>query len=419
MKIAWCTDVHLDSARDCALKLASRISCEDADAVLLTGDISNSIDFASHLTQLQQLTLLPIYYVAGNHDYYGGSIKQMRKKVFPALSKLEDLVYLTQSTPIRFGDVALVGCDGWYDTLAGNYNAANFVMNDWRSIEEFMMTTGGVLSPQILNTMKDVVARCAKQIARDDNNALINKIDTALADGAKKIIIATHVPPYVDACMYRGTKSGTGFLPWYCNASLGALISERAEEHENVLFEIYSGHTHGRCRHLEMKNVLVNVGDADYGDPKVQFVFEILRANLIMSIDKMTFIVLLFLPWAMTVVVLLTTCVQSKFKSKDDDAKGFPETCRETYRTSEKRDLEAQRNNLLPINKYRMRCTEDGYTHKFTCKFCGLETIFVIKKNMIVKKCELHPFEHFTISCFSCGKQFCFAPAEVKNESLA
>jgi len=138
-----------------------------------------------------------------------------------------------------------------------------------------------------------------------------------------------------------------------------------------------------------------------------------------MSIDKMTFIVLLFLPCAMTAVALLIERVRSKFKSKDDDIKVFSETCRETYRTSEKRDLEAQHDKLLPINKYRMRSSVDGYTHEFMCKFCGCETIFKIKKNMIVKSCKLHPFEHFTIPCVTCEKQFCFAPAEVKNESLA
>lgn len=131
-----------------------------------------------------------------------------------------------------------------------------------------------------------------------------------------------------------------------------------------------------------------------------------------------TFIVLLFLPGAMAIaVILLTTYVQSKFKSKDDE-KGSSETCKETYRTSEKRDLEAQRNDLLPINKYRMRYSVDGCTHNFTCKFCGCGTIFKITKKMIVKNCKLHPFEHFTISCFSCEKQICFAPAEVKNENL-
>ena len=74
VKLSWATDIHLDHASEAARRRFCQSVQEQADALVVTGDIAESHILVSALESLATLTERPVYFVLGNHDYYRGSI---------------------------------------------------------------------------------------------------------------------------------------------------------------------------------------------------------------------------------------------------------------------------------------------------------------------------------------------------------
>jgi predicted MPP superfamily phosphohydrolase len=81
MKLAWATDIHLGHASESVRRKFYQSVKEQADALVVTGDIAESHILGSALTALATLTERPIYFVLGNHDYYRGPITGTRRQV--------------------------------------------------------------------------------------------------------------------------------------------------------------------------------------------------------------------------------------------------------------------------------------------------------------------------------------------------
>ena len=74
-RLAWLTDIHLDflDAKQVDAFCQNVASC-DTDAFMIGGDISIATQIQEHLLLLARHLRGPIYFVLGNHDFYGGSI---------------------------------------------------------------------------------------------------------------------------------------------------------------------------------------------------------------------------------------------------------------------------------------------------------------------------------------------------------
>ncbi len=81
MRLAWATDIHLDHASESVRHRFCQSAKEQADALLVTGDIAESHVLGSALTALAALSERPVYFVLGNHDFYRGSIAATRRQV--------------------------------------------------------------------------------------------------------------------------------------------------------------------------------------------------------------------------------------------------------------------------------------------------------------------------------------------------
>lgn len=105
--------------------------------MLVTGDIGESRNVAPWLERMDDAWDRPIYFVLGNHDFYGGSIAGVRSEAAALSRKRPNLRYLTalgvcELTP----RVGLIGDDGWADARLGNYEQSLVMMNDYRLIAE-------------------------------------------------------------------------------------------------------------------------------------------------------------------------------------------------------------------------------------------------------------------------------------------
>jgi predicted MPP superfamily phosphohydrolase len=116
MRLAWATDIHLDHASESARCKFCQSVKEQADALVVTGDIAESRILGSALTALAALTERPVYFVLGNHDFYRGSIADTRRQVAYVVGDTEGLVYLSESGVLELTpNTALIGHDGWAD----------------------------------------------------------------------------------------------------------------------------------------------------------------------------------------------------------------------------------------------------------------------------------------------------------------
>src|SRR5687768_3888091 len=75
VRLAWATDIHLDFLDDDGVRrFAAELAAPRADALILSGDLSHAEVLEHHLRLLAQGVPGPIYFVLGNHDYYGSAI---------------------------------------------------------------------------------------------------------------------------------------------------------------------------------------------------------------------------------------------------------------------------------------------------------------------------------------------------------
>ena len=112
-RVIWSTDVHLNFAEPAVL--TEYLEClRDAspDAFLLGGDIAESESIVDYLSLLDDHLCCPIYFVLGNHDYYYGSIVQVRQAVRELCGRRRNLVFLTDDSVVELcSSVGLVGHD--------------------------------------------------------------------------------------------------------------------------------------------------------------------------------------------------------------------------------------------------------------------------------------------------------------------
>jgi 3',5'-cyclic AMP phosphodiesterase CpdA len=259
MRLAWATDIHLNflspsQVDDFAWKIAST----EPDALLLTGDIAEAPTVQDYLLELAAHLERPIYFVLGNHDFYRGSIAEVRQEMtalsrsHPWLRWLNDagVVELTSNT-------ALVGHDGWADGRLGSGVATPIVLNDFFHIREL---TG--LSDD------ERFARLAK-LGDETADHFHRVLPEALAR-FQNVVLLTHVPPFREACWHDGRVSDDDWLPLFASRAAGEALRAIMATHADHTLSILCGHTHGEGYVEILPNLKVWTGGADYGRPDLQ-----------------------------------------------------------------------------------------------------------------------------------------------------
>lgn len=278
MKIAWCTDIHQDFLspfrREIFLK---ELETATADAFLITGDISTARELYDHMKLIAARVSAPIYYVLGNHDYWHGSFESVREIVARLEQEHPNLIYLGNRSYIKLTeDAALVGHDAWYDAVNGEWKTSGFEMPDWYFIKDYIdagcaqfYARGHWLIdlPKVVGTSRAIAARCAAHIE--------NGIKEAIDAGFKRVIVATHVPPFPEAHMHEGKVGDEHAQPWFTSGLLGDVLDGASYAHPDRVFVSLSGHTHGDYHGSRRHNLHVHVGGAHYGRPHIQTIVNV------------------------------------------------------------------------------------------------------------------------------------------------
>lgn len=269
MRMVWATDLHLDSVeladvdRFCWDLLASQ-----AEAVLLSGDIATSDCIVSFLRFLELRLRIPIYYVLGNHDYYGSRVADVRTAIGGLRRKR--LVYLPDAGTVELSPhVSLVGHDGWGDCRVGNLEDFE-ILNDYLVIGDLYETldTIGVRSGQF---DREPLRRKLAELGDEAADTLGPHLVSA-AKRAESVLVVTHVPPFREACWHAGTISEDTWLPGFTCKAVGDLLSSVARQHPATAFTELCGHTHGSGYVQMGPNLEVYTGFGHYGSLHVGFV---------------------------------------------------------------------------------------------------------------------------------------------------
>lgn len=264
-KLAWLTDIHLDSLPDddSRRKFAREIHEKKPDVLLIGGDVGKAPSVCDYLRLIESELHISIYFVLGNHDYYVGSIKEVRDKVRELSQESENLCYLPAAGVIEVTvNVALIGHGGWADGRFGNFLESSVRLNDYVYIEDLSL-----LSPeerlQKLNMLGDEAAAFVRQL-----------LPEALGRYAH-VYFLTHVPPFRQAATYEGKPSDDNYAPHFACKAVGDALLEIMDNTPERKLTVLCGHTHGAGRTQILPNLEVVTGGAEYGSPAVQEIFEI------------------------------------------------------------------------------------------------------------------------------------------------
>lgn len=277
MKLAWYTDIHLDCVGNVQNKLFNLCELMDSvESVLITGDISIASQLIPHLSMIENAFQRPIYFVLGNHDYYGSDISSTRRSVVNACNSSSYLKYMISTPYMQLSPgVMLIGHDAWYDAFNGNPNNNQFMMNDWIRIADFNSALKASSAGTSLN--KNAVIEIARRLAHQATVHVVNGIKSAVKQSSH-IIIMTHVPPFKES--YNSSEKHKGLssqdvIPWYTSRMMGDAIFAAAKAYPNVKFTVLSGHLHSHYEQELLNNLTVRVGKSVYGSPQLAGFIEI------------------------------------------------------------------------------------------------------------------------------------------------
>ena len=259
MRLAWTTDLHLNSVPTPAWEQwFQNISSLQLDGLLITGDISEGDDVIRQLLRFVERSNLPIYFVLGNHDFYGSTIQATRQNLVHSCRESSQLHYLTDLSPIRIASgTYLLGEDGWADGTVGNYEQSTIELKDFQRIGDFAATGPSYWKHQL------------QRIGSESAQRLRIKLNQLPRD-ANQVLVLTHVPPFREACWYEGQTTDDNWAPFFVAGQIGNTLTEFCHQRPECKITVLCGHTHHAGFAQMSDNLQVFTGAATYGRPEIE-----------------------------------------------------------------------------------------------------------------------------------------------------
>ncbi|MCK5605999.1 metallophosphoesterase [Candidatus Pacearchaeota archaeon] len=265
MNAAWLTDIHLNFLKNDQIDNFLQSLCsESVDCFFISGDIGEADRIIDYLKRAESVLKRPIYFVLGNHDYYEGSIKEVRSLVADLVKDSENLFWLNEVDYVSLSaDTVLIGHDSWADGRFGDFYLSPVELNDFYLIDE-------------LKTRNRAVRINAIQELANDAVEHFRRVLPLALKKHKKIIVLTHVPPFREATWHEGQISGDDWLPFFSCKVVGEILKDFMEQCPMIEMTVLCGHTHsfGQCQILP--NLKVTIGIAEYGSPQIQQIIKII-----------------------------------------------------------------------------------------------------------------------------------------------
>lgn len=252
MRLALISDPHFDHIRDRVIRgdFKRALRSSGVDAIVMTGDIAEAGTLDGAMRWLFENVGLPVWFVLGNHDFYGASIAETHTKARRFERWLGNPGLMWRGID---STTCITGVDGWYDFRAGRCERTRIAMNDWYKIHDFMPLSAGA------------IVAASRLLAEQSAELATKKLQAAVLAGYTRIFLATHVPPFVECATHEGQPSDADWASIMVNVTLGDALYAFAVENLDVHVDVLCGHTHDRCDRMVAPNLRVRVGRAEYG----------------------------------------------------------------------------------------------------------------------------------------------------------
>jgi len=262
-KLAWATDIHLNFVQwEKLQEFCAAVNNLGVDALLVGGDIGEADTIEFCLRFLADNIQAPIFFVLGNHDYYRGSIADVRSRISGLCKETSKLIWLPQAGVVRLSkETCLVGHDGWADGRLGDFLGSRVMLNDYKLIAELR----GISPEERLDRLHALGDEAAGHFMK--------VLPDALAE-FKQVIVLTHVPPFRGACWHEGAISDDEYLPHFSCMAVGEVLRGQMMA-SDAQMTVLCGHSHSSGVVRILPNLLVMTGKAVYGNPVVNDVIAI------------------------------------------------------------------------------------------------------------------------------------------------
>jgi len=279
-RLGWITDPHLDFVHIEGLRsLYGKINNQDIDALVITGDIAEGPTIDAYMRFLTQSVKAPVFFVLGNHDYFGSTFTGVRVNMVANWSNFNEhgkqLVkhtgtWLPGATPNNgpnsfvqlTSDVALCGHDGWYDGLYADWFKSEVIMPDYRCITDLKLLPRQDLFDKL------------QELAKESADYAEKVLPLAFDAGNSHVFFATHVPTFPENSVYNGMISDNHWMPHFSNKHLGDALLKIMASYPEKKLTILQGHSHGKTQFHPKPNIVSHTGFAKYRSPALNNVFE-------------------------------------------------------------------------------------------------------------------------------------------------
>lgn len=263
MRLGWLTDLHLNFVH--SLKRSAfyaHLREEKLDAVLLGGDIGEADSVTELLAEMANGLRIPIYFVLGNHDFYGGSIGAVREAVAREAAVSPWLHWL----PASGVDPPDRQCHVGRPRFLGRRSPRRLLRSEVALNDYFLITELRSLQKQERYAKLNALGAEAAEF-------LEYRVLEALPR-CQNVIVLTHVPPFRESCRHEGQISTGDFLPHFACRAVGERLASIMRAHPDRNMVVLCGHTHSPGFARILDNLVVLTGGAQYGVPALQQVLE-------------------------------------------------------------------------------------------------------------------------------------------------
>ena len=290
MRFLWITDIHLNFLDDDRVsKFLASLSKTDCDSLWISGDIAEADSLSHYLLRMQDALSKPIHFVLGNHDYFKGSIRDVRNRIKDLCQQNSYLRWLPDMEAVEISpDTAFLGHDSWADGRLGSYTDSNLLLSDYLLIEEFNPWIAGAkqMDLPIEGGMTAYMERLDGPEARKRRLQTMQKLAQEAViylqknlvkalDHYQHVYFLTHAPPFKDACLNHGQPSSDYGLPHFSSKIVGDTLVEIMKDYPERNLTVLCGHTHSLAFVQPIPNLTVHAGSAAYGAPDIQMSIEV------------------------------------------------------------------------------------------------------------------------------------------------
>lgn len=281
-RLSWATDIHLDQCEPAAFDaFIEALKAEAPDGICLTGDLSEAPRLQADLERVADAVGVPVYFVLGNHDYYHGSIAEVRQAM-TRLSKQHPLLHWLPATAeagIALGKhTRLIGHGAWGDGGNGKVQESWIRLQDFRKIAELSAANGDTdqlsAEERKARPISKALIDSLRQLGQEAADFLRPRLLLALQE-APQVFLLMHPPPFREACLYGVDMADDHWAPHFTCKAVGDLLIEVMAQRPQQQLTVLAGHTHNVYDAFVHPNIRVCVGAAEYGHPGLAQSFDL------------------------------------------------------------------------------------------------------------------------------------------------